>query len=102
MDNNGNTKPTAFHFTAGQQTFLDMVDELRTGITAAHLREALDGPWLNRSQLPSLTWDSSVARLYALRAGNPSKEKRGSVPGANWLAVIGLSYFPVVVLGRGW
>jgi hypothetical protein len=98
-DNNGNTKPTALHFTAGQQAFLDMVEELRRGLTAEHLREALDGPWLNTAQLPSLSWDASVARLYALRAGNPSKEKRGSVPGANWLAVLGLACFPVVARG---
>jgi len=98
-DRNGNTKPTAFHFTAGQQAFLEMVEALRAGVTAAHLREALDGPWLNTSPLPSLTWDASVTRLYALRAGNPSKEKRGSVPGANWLAVLGLTYFPVVARG---
>jgi hypothetical protein len=96
-DNNGKTKPTAFHFTAGQQAFLDMVEELRRGLTAAHISEALQGPWLNTSSLPSLAWDASVTRLYALRAGNPSKERRGSVPGANWLAVQGLTFFPVVV-----
>jgi len=95
QDHNGNTKPTAFHFTAGQQTFLAMVDELRRGITAADVREALFGPWLNTSRLPSLSWDSSVARLYALRAGDPSKEKRGSIPAANWLGVIALELFPV-------
>jgi hypothetical protein len=97
QDNNGNTKPTAFHFTAGQQAFLAMVDELRRGITEADVREALFGPWLNTSRLPSLSWDSSVARLYALRAGDPSKEKRGSIPAANWLGVIALELFPVVV-----
>ena len=97
QDLKGNTKPTAFHFTAGQQAFLAMVDELRRGITAADVREALFGPWLNTSRLPSLSWDSSVARLYALRAGDPSKEKRGSIPAANWLGVIALELFPVVV-----
>ena len=97
QDHKGNTKPTAFHFTAGQQTFLAMVDELRRGITADDVREALFGPWLNTSRLPSLSWDSSVARLYALRAGDPSKEKRGSVPAANWLGVIALELFPVAV-----
>ena len=96
QDNNENTKPTAFHFTAGQQAFLGMVEDLRTGLTAEHLREALVGPWSNASSLPSLSWDASVTRLYALRAGNPSKERRGSVPGANWLAVLGLEFFPVV------
>ena len=94
-DNNGNTKPTALHFTAGQQEFLAMVEELRSGITEADVREALFGPWLNTSKLPSLSWDSSVARLYALRAGDPSKEKRGSIPAANWLGVMALEMFPV-------
>lgn len=98
-DNNQNTKPTAFHFTAGQQAFLEMVEALRGGLTVEHVREALEGPWLNTSSLPSLSWDASVARMYALRASNPAKERRGSVPGANWLAVIGLTFFPVVVKG---
>lgn len=96
-DNNGNTKPTALHFTAGQQKFLEMVTELRRSLQRAHLEEALLGPWRGLDALPSLSWDSTVARLYALRAVNPSSEKRGSVAGANWLAVIGLSYFPVNV-----
>lgn len=96
QDNNGNTKPTALHFTAGQQSFLEMVDELRRGITSEDVREALLGPWLNTSRLPSLSWDSSVARNYALRASNPSKEKRGSVPAANWLGVIAMEFFSVV------
>lgn len=94
-DNKGNTKPTAFHFTAGQQTFLSMVDQLRREITADDVREALRGPWSNTSSLPSLSWDASVSRNYALRASDPSKEKRGSVPAANWLAVIALQFFPV-------
>jgi hypothetical protein len=67
QDNNGNTKPTAFHFTAGQQAFLEMVEGLRRGITADDVREALIGPWSNASTLPSLSWDASVTRLYALR-----------------------------------
>ena len=95
QDNNGNTKPTALHFTAGQQTFLSMVESLRAGMTGAGLDEALLGPWRNTSPLPSLSWDASVTRLYALRASDPSGEKRGSVPAANWLAVHALAYFPV-------
>lgn len=94
-DNNGNTKPTALHFTAGQQKFLEMVAELRGSLQRAHLDEALLGPWRGIDPLPSLSWDATVARQYALRASDPSKEKRGSVAGANWLAVTGLSYFAV-------
>lgn len=97
VDNNGNTKPTAFHFTAGQQKFLEMAGELRRSLQLHHVEEALQGPWRNLDPLPSLSWDSTVARQYALRAVNPSGEKRGSVAAANWLALIGLSFFPVQV-----
>lgn len=96
QDNKGASKPTAFHFVAGQQAFLAMVEALRTGIDGAALDEALVGPWHNTSKLPSLAWDSSVARLYAHRASDPSGEKRGSVPAANWLALHALAFFPVM------
>lgn len=98
-DNNGNTKPSALHFTAGQQKFLEMIAELRQGLQRAHLDEALLGPWRGLDALPSLSWDATVSRQYALRAVNPSHEKRGSVAGANWLALVGLSYFPVNARG---
>lgn len=93
----GDTKPTALHFTAGQQEFLKMAEALRVGIGPDDLREALLGPWRSESKLPSLSWDSSVSRLYALRASDPSKDKRGTVAGANWLAFHALAYFPVAV-----
>lgn len=99
QDNKGKTKPTALHFTAGQQEFLRMVEELRGGIAAADVREALNGPWVGLSELPSMSWDASVARLWALRASDPSKEKRGSVAAANWLAVQGMAYFTVFPRG---
>ena len=96
QDNNGASKPTSFHFTAGQQAFLEMIEALRVGVDEAAIDEALVGPWRNTSKLPSLGWDSSVARLYALRASDPSGEKRGSVPASNWLAVHALALFPVM------
>lgn len=98
QDNNGNTKPTSFHFAAGQQQWLDMGVKLRQSATADVLMEALIGPWRERAA-PSLSWDATVARNYALRATDPSGEKRGSIPGANWLALVGLTYFPVHVRG---
>lgn len=99
-DNQGNTKPTAFHFTAGQQRFLTMVNQLVSSVTREHLREALSGPWRGDSPLPSLSWDSTMARNYALRASDPSKEKRGSVPGAELLAFLGLPLFPIAANAR--
>ena len=95
VDNKGNVKPTAFHFAAGQQRFLDMVRQLRAGVTPDDFREALFGPWRNVSRLPSLSWNASAPRLYAYRATDPSSEKRGSVAAADWLAFCGLAFFPV-------
>lgn len=98
QDNNGNSKPTSFHFAAGQQQWLSMVLALREKLTGDQLREALFGPW-SEHEAPSLAWDSTVARSYALRATDPSGEKRGSIPGANWLGVLGLTFFPVEARG---
>lgn len=96
VDNNGNTKPTAFHFTAGQQQFLKMVAELAAGVTSEDIREALVGPWRYDRPLPVMGWDATMARDYALRASNPSNDKKLGVPGADWLAVRGLPCFPTV------
>ena len=96
LDNSGFIKPTAFHFTAGQQQFLKMVCELRDGLRAQDVRVALEGPWAYDSKLPSLSWSGTGQRTWALRASDPSKDKRGSCPGAEWLAFIGLSFFPCV------
>lgn len=100
LDNNGRIKPTALHFTAGQQQFLKMVKALSRGITASDVRQALLGPWSYDSKLPSLSWTGTGQRLYALRSSDPSKAKRGSCPAAEWLAFVGLSFFVCVPRGR--
>lgn len=97
VDLKGNVKPTAFHFTAGQQTFLEMVAKLREGLVREHFVEALVGPWRRVSRLPTLKWDASAPREYALRATNPAGkgEKPQGVPGADWLAFLALAFFPI-------
>lgn len=95
----GDSKPTAFHFTAGQQRFLAMVRELCAGIDAERFTEALDGPWRYDSPLPVLGWDARGERIYALRGADPAKEKKLGVPGADWLALLGLRFFPVAARG---
>lgn len=94
-DRQGNAKPTHLHFTAGQQHFLTMVRDLGEGVDAGRLAEALFGPWRYGPELPSLSWDVRGERLYAVRATDPSKEKRSGVPGADWLAFTGLQAYPV-------
>jgi hypothetical protein len=100
VDNNGNTKPTALHFTAGQQEFLAMVSDLRKGVRAEDFEEALFGPWRYGQPLPVLQWDNAASRDYALRASDPSKEKKLGVPGADWLAFRGLPFFRVAPIGE--
>lgn len=99
VDNNGNTKPTALHFTAGQQQFLQMVLLLAKGVTPGDLSEAVGGPWLYSRPLPVLGWDATVARDYALRASDPSSDKKNGVPGGDWLAVRGLAFLPTAPQG---
>jgi hypothetical protein len=99
QDNNGNTKPTAFHFSAGQQQFMKAVAELQDRTTAADFVEALAGPWRRERTLPNMGWDATDSRLYALRATNPSGEKKTSIPGADWLAFVGLGAFPSFPVG---
>jgi hypothetical protein len=94
VDGKGNGKPTHLHFTAGQQKFLVMVRELASRVDAERIREAIFGPWREDSPLPTLSWNSQGERIYALRAVNPSSEKRLGVPGADWLAFLGLAFFP--------
>jgi len=97
VDGNGNGKPTHLHFTAGQQKFLVMARQLAARVTGDRLAEALFGPWREDSPLPSLSWSSQGERVYALRAFNPSTDKRLGVPGADWLALLGLVFFPTCV-----
>lgn len=94
VDGKGNAKPTHLHFTAGQQKFLVMVRELAEKVDAERIREAVFGPWREDSPLPSLSWNSRGERIYALRGFNPSNEKRLGVPSADWLAFLGLVFFP--------
>jgi hypothetical protein len=92
---NGLAKPTHLHFTAGQQRFLSMVRQLAAEVDRAAVTEALTGPWRYASPLPVLGWDSRGERIYALRGFDPAGEKRTGVPGADWLAFLGLTFFPV-------
>ena len=95
LDNNGATKPTALHFTAGQQQFLEMIDLLVGGVTDSDLEVALAGPWrYDRDLRALLNWDCTVSRDYALRATDPAKLKLGN-PGADWLGFRGLSFVRV-------
>ena len=102
LDGKGeSTKPTALHFTAGQQCFLKQVRLIRAGLLRTDLEEALFGPWKYARELPNLRWDVLGERLHALRATSPSSDKALGVPGADWLAFQALPFFPVMPQARG-
>jgi len=93
----GDGKPTDLHFAAGPQKFLAVAQGLQTHVSPAHLANALSGPWRYISQKGCKTfgWDVTDDQLYALSAAKPGNEKE-TVPGADWLALVGLSFYPVV------
>lgn len=95
LDGQGVAKPSDLYFTAGQMKFLDMARRILGGVERCDLVASLQGPWTYESTLPSLGWDIADDRVYALRANNPSPEKKLTNPGAEALAVLGLSLYPV-------
>ncbi len=95
LDNQEAAKPTDLYFTAGQQAFLAMARAIFEGVTVEDVLEGLEGPWSYQSRLPSLMWDVTDDRDYALSAGNPSKDKKLTNPGPEALALLGLSRYPV-------
>lgn len=95
-----NSKPTHLDFTTANQRFLKMVRELATEVDGERIREAILGPWRQDSPLPSLRWSPHTERLYALRAIRPTKDKPLGVPGADWLALLGLAFFPTCSIQR--
>lgn len=96
LDNKGKLVPTVFEFTAGQQMFLKLVEALYWKVTTDDMLEALRGPWTRSRELPVLGWDAGDNRDYALRASAPSDEKKKGTPGADALAVWGISMLPVL------
>ena len=95
LDNNGAAKPSDLYFTAGNQKFLKMAREIMQGTSREDLLVGLNGPWEYESKLPSLMWDVTDDRVYALAAINPSKDKKLTNPGPEALATLGLSLHPV-------
>lgn len=99
VDGSGQTKPTAFHLTAGQQRFMDAVLDVLEKVTREDLVEALEGPWIGRDGVKNLRLRAASERLRALLAFDPSKEPSRTEVGAYWLAFQGLPCFPCVPFG---
>ena len=95
LDKQGVTKPSDFYFTAGQQKFLDMARKVLSAAKADDIAAGIEGPWRYDCSLPSLGWDVTDDRVYALRANDPSPETKLTNPGPEALGILGLSLMPV-------
>ncbi|HYC78839.1 MAG TPA: hypothetical protein VEI02_14535 [Planctomycetota bacterium] len=97
-DGKGNTKPTALHFTAGQQQFLATVDQVREMVTEDWSRRALMEPGQAR-QGANLRWGLDADRNRALLGFNPSDETPPVTAPLDWLAFRALPLFVCVPIG---
>lgn len=110
VDGNGNTKPTALHFTAAQQTFLGTVEGIRTSITEDWVKQSL---FEGHAERPgsNLRWDPGAERNWAMMASNPSNDGTRVDAPLEWLAFRGMPLLPTfprgtrivttAVVGRG-
>lgn len=93
VDGKGNTKPTAFHFTAAQQSFLGAVENIRASLNSEWVETSL---FEGHGQKPgsNLRWDPGAERNWALMANNPSDDGTLVDAPLEWLAFRGLPLLP--------
>lgn len=93
QDRKGNTKPTAFHFTAAQQQFLGTVDAVRRLVDAGWSLESLFDGHAGRPG-GNLRWDPGAERSWALMANDPNTDGTNVDAPLEWLAFRALPLFP--------
>jgi hypothetical protein len=98
VDGNGNTKPTAFHFTAAQQTFLGVVEDIRASLTQEWVEKSL-GEAHSERRGSNLRWNPSAERNWALMANNPNEDGTLVDAPLEWLAFRGLTLLPTFPRG---
>ena len=93
VDGKGNTKPTAFHFTAAQQTFLGAVEGIRASVNQEWIETSL---FKGHGERPgsNLRWDPGAERNWALMANDPSGDGTRVDAPLEWLAFRGLPLLP--------
>lgn len=99
VDGKGNTKPTAFHFTAANQQFLKAVELSRAAVDQQWVEEAL---FVGKADRPgsNLRWDPSAERSRALMAANPNDDGTSVNAPLEWLAFRALPLFSVFPRGQ--
>jgi hypothetical protein len=100
LDGKGNTKPTAFHFTAANQEFLGTVEETRSKVTREWAVSALEDSSGKVKPGRNLRWDPDAERSRALMGVNPNDDGTTVNAPLEWLAFRGLPAFPCVPIGN--
>lgn len=72
VDGKGNTKPTAFHFTAANQQFLGAIEETRRLVSKEWAERACHIPGQARHGT-NVRWDPDAERSRALMGQNPER-----------------------------
>lgn len=104
LDNNGKAKPSDLYFTAGQQKFVSMARKILSEVTEEEIVDDMTKPWSYQSKRESLMWDCVDDRDHALSAADPTDNSRNpklTNPGAEALAVLGLSRYPCFASSQG-
>ncbi len=96
LDNGRKAKPSDLYFTAGQQKFIPTVRKILGEATEEEIVDDMTSPWSYHSKRASLMWDSVDDRRHAYSAADPtsSQNPKRTNPGAEALAVLGLSRYP--------
>ena len=81
---------------AGHQHFVGFMQELIKLTTADDIAKSLFQIWRYDDDKPSMRWDPSDDRRYALRWDEPSGDPIRTMRGANRLAIEGLPLLPVM------
>ncbi|RDV37602.1 hypothetical protein DV096_13950 [Bradymonadaceae bacterium TMQ3] len=98
VDNKGNTKPTAFHFTAAQQAFLETLEIIRGSVNRKWVETSLFHGYGEREG-KNLRWAPGAERNWALMASNPSTDGTCVDAPLEWLAFRGLPLLPSFPVG---
>ena len=104
LDNGGKAKPSDLYFTAGQQKFVSIARTILGRVTEEEIVGDLAKSWRYHSERESLMWDCVDDRVHALSAADPTDKSRNpklTNPGAEALAVIGLSRYPCFASSQG-
>lgn len=104
LDRGGVAKPSDLYFTAGNQKFVSMARKILNDVTEEEIIGDLAEPWRYHSERESLMWDRVDDRDHALSAADPTDKSRNpkrTNPGAEALAVIGLSRYPCFASSQG-